>query len=56
MSQDVDCPFCKDIGFDLVGLKNHLNRGHCDKFNDTPSIAEIMEKYFGDKIESEGQL
>ena len=27
------CPFCHDTDFDSVGLKIHLNAGHCDAFN-----------------------
>lgn len=29
------CPFCGDDGFDLIGLKIHINAGHCDAFNGT---------------------
>ena len=32
---DVVCPFCGECDFDLVGLKMHLLRGWCDKFNET---------------------
>lgn len=32
---DVTCPFCKDDGFDLAGLKNHLEHGDCEIFNKT---------------------
>ncbi len=30
------CPFCGVTDFDLVGLKHHLERGHCDAWNETP--------------------
>lgn len=29
----IACPFCGDTDFDLIGLKIHLVRGWCDKFN-----------------------
>lgn len=32
------CPFCDEVGFDLIGLKTHLQRGHCESFNSTPTI------------------
>lgn len=32
----VACPFCDETDFDLIGLKLHLTRGHCNVFNDTP--------------------
>lgn len=28
---DVECPFCGDDGFDLIGLKIHLIN-YCDKY------------------------
>ena len=31
--EELICPFCKRIEFDDVGLKHHLNAGHCDDFN-----------------------
>lgn len=34
-SGDGVCPFCAEGDFDLVGLKGHLLRGWCDKFNET---------------------
>ena len=34
LPEDVVCPFCKETEFDLIGLKLHINNGHCDKFND----------------------
>ena len=32
---EVTCPFCHEADFDLIGLKIHLQRGHCDIFNET---------------------
>lgn len=36
---DVACVFCKDTGFDLMGLKNHL-RMYCDGYDITPDIHD----------------
>ena len=29
------CPFCQTGEYDLVGLKNHYERGWCDEYNET---------------------
>lgn len=34
-AEDIICPFCKWADFDLIGLKMHILRGHCDVFNNT---------------------
>ncbi len=34
--QDIDCPFCKENGFDMIGLKNHLLT-YCHVFEATIS-------------------
>lgn len=34
---DLLCPFCGDADFDIIGLKNHIARGWCDAFNQTPT-------------------
>ncbi len=36
---EIQCPFCKENGYDLVGLKHHLLY-HCEGFEDTLSIEE----------------
>ena len=41
-SLDISCPFCKDDGFDLAGLKSHLLKGDCSVFNDTSNIERLM--------------
>lgn len=41
MSDTMICPFCKDDGFDKIGLKHHLTAGHCDDFN---AIAFAVNK------------
>ncbi len=40
LSDDVTCPFCKDDGFDKEGLKNHLEHGDCEVYNNT-DISDI---------------
>jgi len=48
MSNEVSCPFCKEGGFDLVGLKNHLERD-CEDYLKIESIEEEEERlYCGD--------
>ncbi len=34
------CPFCRQHGFDLIGLKHHYEMGYCDKYNNTLNIEE----------------
>ena len=41
-SAELVCPFCKDAGFDLAGLKSHLLKGDCEAFNDTENIERLM--------------
>jgi hypothetical protein len=36
---DVTCPFCKMVGYDLIGLKDHLEN-NCKAYADTLSIEE----------------
>lgn len=36
----IQCPFCKETDFDLIGLKIHLSSGHCNKYEET-EIPEI---------------
>jgi hypothetical protein len=31
------CPFCREIDFDAIGLKNHFVQGHCAVYNETPA-------------------
>lgn len=31
--EDITCPFCAEVDFDLYGLHAHLNRGWCQAFN-----------------------
>lgn len=39
MSSEVNCVFCNEKDFDLIGLKNHLN-SHCDGYDFTPGIYD----------------
>ena len=42
VDEDVVCPFCKELGFDLVGLKSHLTHGDCEVFNNLETIARLF--------------
>lgn len=42
VEQLVKCPFCLEDDFDLIGLKNHFLKGHCDKFNETEAVRPIV--------------
>ena len=39
------CPFCEDGDFDPLGLKIHLERGHCEIYNviDTSRCLTITD-------------
>jgi hypothetical protein len=47
------CPFCSETDFDKIGLKFHLQRGHCDVFNDTPVPHWHVAKYVDEKLTDE---
>lgn len=34
------CPFCKDDGFDLVGVRNHIIKGYCEVLNSIETIKQ----------------
>lgn len=41
------CPFCNEQDFDLIGLKIHLIKGYCDKFNELvidtrPTLRDLL--------------
>lgn len=40
--EDVTCPFCKEEGFDLGGLKTHLEHGDCDKYNEAEGYTRLL--------------
>lgn len=29
----IKCPFCNEDDFDLIGLKYHLERHHCEEYS-----------------------
>jgi hypothetical protein len=35
---EVVCPFCGEGGFDLAGLKSHLQSGDCEPYNETETL------------------
>ena len=37
----VSCPFCGEQDFDLIGLKYHLQQGHCTNYNEMSTMREI---------------
>ena len=44
-SVTIECPFCAEKDFDLVGLKGHLLNGDCEEFNHTETpFEERMSK------------
>lgn len=52
--KDITCPFCGDDGYDLVGLKAHLEK-NCEAYWNTETIQEERERLNSlriDKIES----
>jgi hypothetical protein len=40
MSDSIQCPFCPEKDFDLIGLKRHLMRGWCVDFEQTDAPPE----------------
>ena len=40
----VECPFCLDTGFDLMGLRHHITHGHCDVYNNTKAIPDRVAR------------
>lgn len=42
---EIKCPFCNEDGFDLIGLKGHLQHGDCEIFNK----INISPRHFSDK-------
>ncbi len=38
-SQDVQCPFCGEQDFDLIGLKHHFGMGRCHVYNTVEPIG-----------------
>lgn len=42
----VRCPFCGDGDFDLIGLKLHIDRGWCQRFED----IETTDRYLHGRL------
>lgn len=40
LEDEASCPFCEEKGFDLIGLKDHIEFRPCEKYLSTISIAE----------------
>lgn len=38
MTENIKCPFCNEDDFDLIGLKNHFEKGHCEIYNKTQIV------------------
>jgi len=41
--ENIQCPFCKEKGFDLIGLKHHLFN-NCEVFDKTMSVWQERRK------------
>jgi hypothetical protein len=40
--EDVNCPFCGNGGFDLIGLKAHLDRADCTEYEETERLPPSL--------------
>ena len=40
----IDCPWCNEHDFDLMGLKSHLLNGDCEPFNHLPILTRMFCK------------
>lgn len=40
---EIECPFCKDKGMDLVGLKHHILTGYCEGYEKTMTVWQESE-------------
>jgi hypothetical protein len=40
-SDIIECPFCHDSDFDLIGLKIHLVSGHCEELEKITLVQRI---------------
>jgi len=32
---NIQCPFCRETEFDLIGLKGHFEKGYCEVYEKT---------------------
>jgi len=49
MSDAIQCPFCGEVGFDLVGLKTHL-AVDCDAFERTDLANTFRFESAADRV------
>jgi len=42
LGSDITCPFCDESGFDKAGLKNHLEHGDCNKYNNIKALNRMF--------------
>jgi hypothetical protein len=42
--ETVECPFCGELDFDLIGLKSHLEHGDCEPYNDLPVVGIRLDR------------
>lgn len=38
LEEYIECPFCKNTEFDLIGLKHHFISGYCEEYNETEDV------------------
>lgn len=48
---EVNCPFCGERDFDLIGLKYHLENGYCDEYEEIDLLEEMNRKWYEFKQE-----
>lgn len=39
----VQCPFCGEEDFNLIGLRHHFERGHCEEYNKAVDEVKLGE-------------
>lgn len=49
---EVECQFCGETDFDLLGVKLHLLNGHCPVFESLESPAQVERKMWQSKMDS----
>lgn len=43
--KSISCPFCDEEDYDNIGLKYHLQSGHCEEYNKTRTPQEETEEW-----------
>ena len=41
VGRDFECPFCSDSGFDVVGLKSHIQNGECGVCENIETLKRV---------------